>query len=349
MTGEVARASEEGTGYRRGKAPRRYDFARLKRAIGIVEVLVHFGLDAQLREQHGELVGSCPLPGHGGDRDNRRAFRVNPDKGVWRCLSHCGGGDIVELAMLMKGGSYAAAARALVQVEAGGAPVPRHPRASSLPRASATSPFVPYTKRLSLEPDHPLLRARRLDPETCREFEAGWWPLGGFLRSCVAVRLRDAMGNPLGYAGRRVDADEHGRGKWKFPLRLPRAKLLFNWHRACQHARGGLVVVEGPWDAMRVHQAGHRNVVALWGTTASAAQLGLLGQAIRLVLMLDGDAAGRAASGRLAAALCSTPVTTVELSDGRDPADLTDRELRARLALPSSTGMDSALRDRHGR
>jgi len=332
MTGGVAKAKEEGTGYRRRKTPQRHDFARLKQVIGIVEVLVHFGLDARLREQHGELVGPCPLPGHGGGRDNRRAFQVNPDKGVWRCLSHCGGGDIVRLAVLMEGGSYAAAARVLVQVEAGGAPLPRRHGAPSLPRASVTSTFVPYTKRLSLEPDHPLLRARRLRPDTCGAFEAGWWPLGGFLRGCVAVRLRDLTGSPLGYAGRRVDADEHGRGKWKFPPRLPRAELLFNWHQARQHARAGLIVVEGPWDAMRVHQAGYRGVVALWGAAASPPQLRLLGQTTRIVLMLDGDSAGRAASDRLATALRPTPVTTVDLPDDQDPADLAGRELHAYLA-----------------
>lgn len=331
MTGAAARTNE-GTGWERGRAPRRHDFARLKLVIGIGEVLAHYGLEARLREQHGELVGPCPLPGHGGDRDNRDAFRVNLAKGVWHCFSHCGGGDIVRLAMLMEGGSYAAAARALVRLEAGGAPRRRRCQERPSPRADRTSAFVPYTKRLSLEPDHPLLRARWLDPDTCRAFEAGWWPLGGFLSGCVAVRLRDTIGDPLGYAGRRVEADEAGRGKWKFPPRLPRAELLFNWHRARQHRRGGLIVVEGPWDAMRVHQAGHHNVVALWGTTASATQLGLLGQMNRIALMLDGDEAGRAAAKRLAAALQPTPTMLVELPDDRDPADLSDRELRERLA-----------------
>jgi len=336
MTGAIAR-SNEGTGWVRGRAPRRHDFARLKQVIDIGELLAHYGLDARLREQHGELVGPCPLPSHGGDRDNRNAFRVNPHKGVWHCLSHCGGGDIVRLAMLMAGGSYAAAARTLVRLEAEAVLRRRRHRERPSPRADRASAFVPYTKRLSLEPDHPLLRARRLHPDTCRTFEAGWWPLGGFLSGCVAVRLRDTTGNPLGYAGRRVDADHHGRGKWKFPPRLPGAKLLFNWHRASQHSRSGLIVVEGPWDAMRVHQAGHHNVVALWGTAASATQLGLLGQMSRIALVLDGDEAGRAAAQRLAAALHPTPTMLVEFPDDQDPADLSDRELRERLVAAATT------------
>lgn len=232
----------------------------------------------------------------------------------------------------MERGSYAEAARALVRIEAAGAPRPLRRWAQPALRPSAAKAFEPYTKRLPLEPEHPLLRARRLSPATCVTFEAGWWPFGGFLRGCIGVRLRDTEGYPLGYAGRRLESGEHRHGKWKFPPGLPKADLLFNWHRAVHRAQRGLIVVEGPWDAMRLHQAGLRNVVALWGTAAAPSQLRRLGRMPRITLMLDGDAAGRAAATKVAAALRPTPVTIVELSDGRDPANLTDRELCARIA-----------------
>jgi len=312
---------------------RRYDLHRLKRAVSITEVLAHYGLDADLRRQRGELVGPCPLPGHDGDRDNRSALRVHVEKGVWHCLTHCGGGDVVKLVALLEGGDYAAAARSLAAIEDGVRTAPRR-RTTAPPRRSPTpGRFVPYTKALRLRPEHPLLRDRGVRQRTARTFEAGWWPLSGWLAGCVGVRLHDPQGRPLGYAGRRVDPDDADRlGKWKMPSNLPKADLLFNWHRARPHLERGVVVVEGPFDAMRVWQAGWRPVVALLGTELSAAQRALLATAPRVLVMLDGDDAGRHGARRLVSALASRPTYVVRLPQGRDPADLDDEALRLMLA-----------------
>lgn len=59
---------------------RTYDLRRLKQVVDIIHVLAHYDLVSRLHRQQQELVGACPLPGHRGDRDNRRAFRVNPAK-----------------------------------------------------------------------------------------------------------------------------------------------------------------------------------------------------------------------------------------------------------------------------
>ena len=226
---------------------RKYDLHRLKQAVTITEVLAHYGLDRHLRQQRAELVGPCPLPGHEGDRDNCSALRVDPGKGLFNCLSHCGGGDVVDLVALMEGGDYAAAARTLADIEDGARPC-RRPRS----RPASPGAFVPYTKTLRLQHDHRLLQARGIRSDTARTFEAGWWPLSGFLDGCIGVRLHDPHGLPLGYAGRRVAPEQADRlGKWKLPRGLPKADLLLNWHRARQHLDRGVVVVEGPFDAMR--------------------------------------------------------------------------------------------------
>ncbi len=138
---------------------------------------------------------------------------------------------------------------------------------------------------------------------------------------------------PLGYAGRRlVPAELERYGKWKMPRGLSKAELLFNWPRAQRHLARGLFVVEGPWDAMRIHQAGFPNVVALWGVSISRQQKALLAEAPRLLLMLDGDPAGRRAATRCARTFGPQPVEVVLLPDGYDPADLPEADLCHRLA-----------------
>lgn len=310
---------------RREEAPRRYDLHRLKRTVCITTVLTHYGLDAGLRWRRGERVGVCPLPNHGGDRNNRKAFRVHPHRGVWRCLTHCGGGDIVGFVALLEGGDYARAARVLAALESQYEVATRPADIGPHRRA-----FVPYTRQLRLHVEHPYLHARSILPQTARAFEAGWWPLGGFLEGCVGVRLHDPFGQPLGYAGRRVEPAAARRlGKWTLPSCLPRSELLFNWHRVAPLACANLVVVEGPFDAMRVWQATRRPVVALLGATATAAQRARLAKVPRVTLMLDADEAGRAATRELLRTLDTARVSVLQLPAGRDPADLSDTELRS--------------------
>lgn len=313
-----------------------YDLRRLKHTVGITEVLASYGLDTNLRTQHGELVGPCPLPEHEGDRNNRGAFRVRTRSGVWNCQTHCGGGDIVELVAIMEGGDYAAAARRLAHLEVGSSQAVRRHRHHPLPerKIHPRSAFLPYSKTLRLVPEHPYLRARGLQPHTTTTFETGWWPLRGFLEGCIGVRLHDTQGRPLGYAGRRVTKEQAQRlGKWKLPHALPKADILFNWHRARSILQQAVVVVEGPFDAMRVWQAGFRAVVALLGSAATPSQQALLSIVPNVIIMLDGDAAGRDGARSIARTLNCTPVTVVDLPDGYDPAELSD-EYIYRLLSP---------------
>ena len=78
---------------------------------------------------------------------------------------------------------------------------------------------------------------------------------------------------------------------------------------------------------MRLHQVG-LPAVALLGTGLSATQYQLITTAPRIILMLDGDAAGRVATGRIARQLASSrPVRTAHLPDGCDPDDLSEPHL----------------------
>ena len=60
--------------------------------------------------------------------------------------------------------------------------------------------------------------------------------------------------------------------------------------RAAQGSAGCVIVVEGFFDCLRVHQAGYHNVVALMGVSLSEMQQQVLLERFQqLVLMLDGD------------------------------------------------------------
>jgi DNA primase len=176
-----------------------------------------------------------------------------------------------------------------------------------------------------------LQETKKVSPATAWKFEAGVTNRSSFLKGTVAVRLHDLCGNPLGYCGRRLDHDEISRwGKWRFPRNYPKKETLFNAHRADPFIDKGIVVVECPWAALRLSQAGVPNVVALLGTTVSSVQLGWIARAPKVLFLLDGDAAGQKAAPSLAAALeNSSEVVVHELPDRMEPEDLSDEELAA--------------------
>jgi hypothetical protein len=206
--------------------------------------------------------------------------------------------------------------------------------------APAPGPFRPFTRRLGLDPCAPWLAHKGIAPATAARFEAGAYPGRGFLASCIGVRLHDPAGQPLGYAGRRLDPQAIARyGKWKLPRGMPKQHLLYGFHYSARPDLQGLVLVEGPWAVMRLAQLGVP-AVALLGTQLSPAQHQLLRALPQLTLMLDGDQAGRAATERLFHLLRDTLHTQrIYLPADHDPDDLDDASLSAlmRPIHPSRT------------
>jgi len=142
--------------------------------------------------------------------------------------------------------------------------------------------------------------------------------------------IHDSEGQLVGYAGRSLDG---GEPRYLFPPGFHKSQVVFNLHRAVWGSARCALVVEGFFDCLRVHQAGYRNVVALMGVTLSEVQEQLLlARFPKLVLMLDGDAAGRRASQQLAERLKGkVSLSVVEVPSGRQPDQLSREEMESLL------------------
>lgn len=247
---------------------------------------------------------------------------VTLSKNLWHCWTRCGGGDVVDLVRCLDGTSYGQTAQTLATL------ADAAPSQGELLLAPVKRPFRPFTRSLPLDPRAPLLEHKGILPVTARRFEVGAYRGSGFLAGCVGVRLHDLEGYPLGYAGRRLDPIEaHRYGKWKYPQRLPKSELLYGYHRVSSRLDNAVVVVECPWGVMRLTQLGIP-AVALLGTHLSRAQRAVLVAIPRVLLMLDGDSAGRSAAVDIERAIGSdTEVGLIRLADGCDPDDLSDEEL----------------------
>ena len=150
------------------------------------------------------------------------------------------------------------------------------------------------------------------------------------MRGRIVIPIRNARGQLVAYVGRAPDSRPP---KYKLPAGFRKALELFNLQRAAVTGSKTVILVEGYFDCMRVHQAGFPWVVALMGSSLSAAQeSALLRHFDRIVLMLDGDAAGRAASQAIAARLWRRClVQAVQVPDGSQPDQLSSSAVRRLL------------------
>lgn len=124
------------------------------------------------------------------------------------------------------------------------------------------SPFV----LRGVDSSHPYLTARGILLKTAVLFGVGFYSGPGLMSGRVVIPIHDASGTLVAYAGRAIDG---AVPKYRLPAGLLKSQLLFNFHRAAAVNEPAVVVVEGFFDCIKVHQAGVGSVVALMGTALS--------------------------------------------------------------------------------
>src|SRR5581483_5536482 len=154
----------------------------------------------------------------------------------------------------------------------------------------------------------------------------------------VMYALTSPMGETIGFGGRILEAKEDQPKYKNSPETLiyKKGENLFGLHIAKHAIRksGRALVVEGNFDVMTLHERGIDYTVAPQGTAITEAQVALLQRFAReVVLMLDADPAGRAATLKVirlfADANLPCRVAQLRAKDGKkvDPDDLARNDL----------------------
>ncbi len=127
---------------------------------------------------------------------------------------------------------------------------------------------------------------------------------GGYydrFRNRVMIPIFNLAGEVIAFGGRVLDdAEPKYLNSPETPL-FNKRRTLFNLQRARTRCRqsGEVIIVEGYFDLIALDQAGVENVVATLGTALTPEHVRVLkGHAQRMVLVYDGDAAGRKAAER---------------------------------------------------
>jgi DNA primase len=219
--------------------------------------------------------------------------------------------------------------------KSGDAPRPK-PAAKPAPVQEKGEPNKPLKFRLEkLEREHPYLAERGLTLETIVDFGIGFCAKG-MMAERIAIPIHNPEGNVVAYAGRFPGEPAEDTPKYKLPQGFRKSLELFNLDRAGKEP-GPLVIVEGFFGCMKLQQCGCRKVVALMGSTMSAAQEELIKRHTdrysQVIVMLDEDEAGRAGREDIAVRLAKFVFVKVHVfdEDGQQPEDLTPEAVQQLL------------------
>jgi len=334
------------------------DFREVRSRITMENVLQHYGVLDTFKRTGDRLSGPCPI--HGGT--NPTQFRVDTEKNLWNCFSECKhGGNVLDFIAKKEDVSiHDAAIKAcewfnipLEEVKASEKSAPEAedhssptPVAKPKPAPAAKPedggspqgpPNPPLKFRLEkLDRAHPYFAERGISQETVIDFGLGYFTGDkGLMIGRIVIPITNVKSEVVAYAGRWPGEPPEGTPKYKLPTGFRKGQEVFNLDRAIREVTElPLVIVEGFFDAIKLHQHGHRNVVALMGSTMTAAQEELIrgntNANSNVVVMFDEDEAGKAGRDDIAARLSRFCFVKVHVFDKPDmqPEHMTAEEVK---------------------
>lgn len=296
------------------------DFYDIKNRLGMEDVLDRYGIN-NLKKSGKSLYGPCPIH-HG---DNPTAFRVSLDKNLWHCFTRCGGGSVIDFIMQMEdlskheafkkaeewiGNGYDNNKRKIIKETIKIDDIPKNP---------------PLEFRLTLEPNHNYLKKRRIKPETAKYFDIGYCDSGLF-KGRIAIPIHDEKGKLVAYCGRAIDDKEP---KYKFPKGFNKHLIVYNLHRVKKSKSKEIPLVEGYFDVFRLYQAGYESIALMGSSISKAQEKQILSLGKTLILLFDGDKAGREATKKAIEVFKGKiPFKVKYLPQGIQPDDFKEQELK---------------------
>jgi len=304
-------------------------FADLKQQVHLEEVLRCYGVDWLRHSGPQQYRGRCPI--HQGQ--GTEAFHANLTRNVFHCFACGAGGNVLDFVAQMESCSVREAALRLQAAQGPGVGAVQGARSGPVRRELVTKKREanpPLSFSLEVDGRHPYLARRGIDPITAGHFGVGYYGGRGVMSRRIAIPIHDHQGRLVAYCGRALDG---AVPRYRFPAGFQKSQELFNYHRARTADEDRVIVVEGFFDCMRVHQAGFPCVVALMGARLAVAQKNLLTDRFSsVVLLLDGDQTGRAATAQMARDL--TPACSVRkvlLPAERQPDQMLVADIRHAL------------------
>jgi len=163
---------------------------------------------------------------------------------------------------------------------------------------------------------------RGYDLDILEYFEIGY----SKVKDRVVIPVRDPQYKLVGLIGRAIHDWQEPR--YLYNKGFKRADVLFNIQNAKQY--DSVIICEGSLDAIKVAQAGFRNVVATLGAKVSPNQVRMIKKYFDAITVFsDNDDAGAEMRRAIIDECRGKEIYTVAIPDGlKDPGDMTDIQIK---------------------
>jgi hypothetical protein len=255
----------------------RIDFDEIKRTVPMDQVVGFLGISGLKAKGTRQWKGTCPFC------KGLDCFVVSNDggrekTGAFNCFKCPAGGDQIELVSLSRGhgrkdrqGAFAAAKELHGRFLAAAAGAENSNSNSSSngspqPMRERRSGFDPEAYVKTLDPAHEALAALGVDPETFRQWKAGY-ASSGVNRGRLALPIAGKDGAIVGYFGRAAKGESP---TLTFPNGLNPVEHIFGADRVTSDP---LYLVRDPIDVLKAFEAGCGNTVCFLTEDIAAIQL----------------------------------------------------------------------------
>ncbi|MEO6068109.1 MAG: toprim domain-containing protein [Gemmatimonadales bacterium] len=279
----------------------------------------------------------CPHPDH---TTEKRHFQINIKEGLVYCFACKFSGTFEKAIAEIKGCTNREARRTILSHRRAGAGSSggSASRASVKIKKARDSEITEAAPKLSLDDFTYLpavgteyLEKRGITGESVAKWEIGWNP--ETLR--IVVPIRDERRRLVATVDRATKPKD--QPKYLYTSGFERKNVLFG---ACNLDRSmvrseGLVLVEGSLDAIRLHQHGYANTVAILGSSLSEKQAKLVAsfQPSKVFMLFDRDGGGIDAIVSVSSRIKRIPLYVCRYRNGKtDPAELTKQEVAVSIS-----------------
>jgi len=329
----------------------------VRNSADIVRVVSDF---VSLKGTGNTLKGLCPF-----HSEKTPSFTVHRDKQLFHCFGCHAGGDVFSFVMLAEKMPFPEAVELVAEkcgipIPAGGPDTRKSDERKQLfeIQERAAAYFQEMLSTGEAAPARQILEKRQIKASFVKRFGLGYGPSSGLMNH---LRLQDPVASGLFIRNEKGEVYDRFRRRLMFPIWNERGKtigfggralmpeaqpkylnspesplysksnILYAMHLARNTAQkaGRLVVVEGYFDCLSLHQAGIENVVASCGTALTTQQVAIMARYVPEVVMnYDPDSAGQNAMRRSIDLLLAKGlrVRILKLADGLDPDDYVRRE-----------------------
>lgn len=250
-----------------------------------VEAVLEFCGIEVVSDTHTHFLAYCPFHGN----TDSPAFAADKKKGLWTCFnpSCMESGHLEDLPRRLKKLNTFQAMRVILKFRnAQNTPFEERMREA----LSKPVEFTPFSQdaldrmyesfKGSVAEEY--MKSRGFSDETLDYFRVGY----SAKKNMVIVPMHDPKGMPIGLIGR---TPSHTDKRFKNSLNLPKSLTAWNFHRA-RRTGDTVIICEASYDAMRVHQAGYPNVIALLGGHVTDHHVQQIDKVFsRVVIMTDFD------------------------------------------------------------